>query len=460
MYHEYGAEGSKGPSMLVSCYGHKDFIDLGSSAPVLGAARGLYTSQGNRIFGVFGNIFFEFDIDGNIVYSQTINTAYGSVSFADNQFVVMLVDGSNGYIYNLSTNTLTVISGASFPSSPSSVAYKDTYFIVNNLEAQNSQKYYISDNNLSDPTTAWGDFGTAESNNDSIIALATTTDRVWLFGVNSIEQHYNSGNSNFPFERIANGVFDVGCVSAASIAKINNQLYWVGSNKDGYGVIFRSNGSSYERISDFAIEQTIQRFTTITDAIAFSYQQDGHYFYVVSFDNANETLVFDATTGKWHYRNGFSNGDFIKYEAIFHTFVQNKNLIAMPSENKVFEMDRDTYTYANGYIVRLFNTRIISNENKRMLFKSIELDMEVGVGLASDEVYGHDPHIMMKYSDDGGYTWSSEHSRSFGKTGEFKTRVRWNLTGISRNRIFEFRVVAPVKLIVIDCFAELEALDV
>ena len=41
----------------------------------------------------------------------------------------------------------------------------------------------------------------------------------------------------------------------------------------------------------------------ISDARAFTYQKDGHHFYVLTFPTGNKTFVFDASTSLWHERN-------------------------------------------------------------------------------------------------------------------------------------------------------------
>jgi hypothetical protein len=51
-----------------------------------------------------------------------------------------------------------------------------------------------------------------------------------------------------------------------------------------------------------------------------------------------------------------------------------------------------------------------------------------------------DPQVMLRWSDDGGHTWSNEHWRSMGKTGAYGTRVLWRRLGMTlklRDRVYE-----------------------
>ena len=41
------------------------------------------------------------------------------------------------------------------------------------------------------------------------------------------------------------------------------------------------------------------------------------------------------------------------------------------------------------------------------------------------------PQYMLRWSDDGGHTWSNEHWRSGGGYGEYGTRVRWLRLGMT-----------------------------
>jgi len=70
------------------------------------------------------------------------------------------------------------------------------------------------------------------------------------------------------------------------------------------------------------------------------------------------------------------------------------------------------------------------------------------VAYDSDFDAGTDPKAMLRYSDDGGHTWSNEIWRSVGKIGKYGWRAVWNRLGSSRNRVYELTVSDPVKWVV------------
>ena len=67
---------------------------------------------------------------------------------------------------------------------------------------------------------------------------------------------------------------------------------------------------------------------------------------------------------------------------------------------------------------------------------------------------GSDPQAMMRFSDDGGETWSNQQTRSFGKIGERSKRVKWNRLGVSRGRVYEVAISDPVKVSMVDAYLE------
>jgi hypothetical protein len=83
------------------------------------------------------------------------------------------------------------------------------------------------------------------------------------------------------------------------------------------------------------------------------------------------------------------------------------------------------------------------------------VDAQVGVGLGGAEQLGSDPQMMLRWSDDGGRTWSNEHWESAGRLGRYSWRVIWNRLGTGRSRIFEVVVTDPVAWRLVDAYVQL-----
>lgn len=57
--------------------------------------------------------------------------------------------------------------------------------------------------------------------------------------------------------------------------------------------------------------------------------------------------------------------------------------------------------------------------------------------------------VMLRWSDDGGHTWSNEHWADASKYGEYGKRVIWRRLGMTqklRDRVYEISGTAPVKI--------------
>ena len=59
------------------------------------------------------------------------------------------------------------------------------------------------------------------------------------------------------------------------------------------------------------------------------------------------------------------------------------------------------------------------------------------------------PQAMLRWSNDGGSTWSNEHWTGIGRIGKYTNRAMWRRLGWSRDRIFEVVVTDPVKAVIV-----------
>jgi hypothetical protein len=56
---------------------------------------------------------------------------------------------------------------------------------------------------------------------------------------------------------------------------------------------------------------------------------------------------------------------------------------------------------------------------------------------------------MLRWSDDGGHTWSNEHWAGGGAVGAYNTRIFWRRLGMTlklRDRVYELSGTDPIKI--------------
>jgi len=438
MYPEMVPEGGKEPAFLNRCPGLKLEVTVGT-----GPVRGLWT-LGNNLYVVSGGRLYKVSSSYTVTNLGAVSGT-GPVSMADNGTQLFVACNGPSYIYNASTGVFGQITDPDFPGAVN-VSYLDTYFVFNE---PNSQKIWVTellDGTAIDPL----DFASAEGAPDGVVGVIADHRELWVFGTNSVEVWYNSGNSDFPLSRIQGAFNELGCAAPYSIAKMDNGLFWLGKDARGQGMVYRANGYTGQRISTHAVEWQIQQYGNLSDAIGYTYQQDGHSFYVLVFPSADTTWVYDVATQAWHERAGFVDGAFTRHQGNCQAFFNNNVMIGDYENGNVYSYDLTDYS-DNGAVQKwLRSWRALptgQNNLKRSAQHSLQLDIESGVGLNTGQ--GSDPQVMLRWSDDGGHTWSNEHWVSIGRIGEYGRRAIWRRLGMTmklRDRVYEVSGTDPVKI--------------
>ena len=368
----------------------------------------------------------------------------GPVSIADNGTQIFVAANGPSYIYNATTDVFAQITDPDFPGAVN-VGYLDGYFVFNEPNSQRVWVTSLLDGLSVDPL----DFASAEGAPDQLVGLIIDHREAWLFGTNSVEVWYDAGLVDFPLQRIQGAFNEIGCLAPYSIAKMDNGIFWLGADARGRGIVYRANGYTGQRVSTHAVEWQIQQYDTLNDAVAYTYQQDGHTFYVLNFPSANATWVYDAATQAWHERAGWNNGAFTRHRGNCQVAYNNEIVIGDYQNGNVYAFDLDVYADNGGIQKWLRTWRALptgQNNLRRTAQHAMQLDIETGVGLNLGQ--GSDPQLMLRWSDDGGHTWSSEHWTSAGKIGQYYRRAFWRRLGMTmklRDRVYEVSMTDPVK---------------
>ena len=438
LFPEMVPEGGKQPAFLMRTPG----LEL-KAAVGTGPIRGMWP-HGGYIYVVSGAALYRVSTSWAVTSLGAI-TGTGPVSMVDNGTQIMIAADPDGYIYNTLTGVLAEITDPDYPGA-SVVDYLDGYFV---FIQPNSQKLWITsllEGTSVDPL----DFASAEGDPDNIVSMIVDHREVWLFGDNSTEVWYNSGAADFPLARIQGAYNEIGCAARYSVAKMNNQIYWLGKDFRGQGIVYAANGYQGQRISTHAVEWHLQQYGDLSGAIGYTYQQDGHSFYVLNVPVADTTWVYDAVTGAWHERREWSNGNWSRHRGDNQVFFNGNVLVGDYANGNIYAYDLDVYT-DNGQVQRWLRSwrALPTGENtlRRTAQHALQLDCETGVGLNTGQ--GSDPEVMLRWSDDGGHTWSNEHWRKMGKIGVYGYRTIWRRLGMTlklRDRVYEVSGTDPVKI--------------
>ena len=445
LFPEVIPEGGKEAGFLSRCPGLKYLQTVGT-----GPVRGLWAHQtnGSDFYVASGQEFYK--LSGLTATPTLLGTISGTgpVSIADNGTQLFIACNPRSYIYNETLNTFAEITDIDFPGAVT-VGYLDGYFVFNEPDSQKFWVTQLFEGTQVDPL----DFASSEGSPDGLVGIIVDHREVWLFGTDSVEVWYDAGLADFPLARIQGAFNEIGCVAAFSIAKLDNGLFWLGTDARGQGIVYRANGYTGQRISTHAIEYAIAQYGNISDAVAYTYQQEGHAFYVLTFPSGNATWVYDVATQAWHERAGWDNGEFTRHRSNCQCNFGGNIIVGDYENGNIYVFDLDVYADNSGIQKWLRSWRAIptgQNTLKRSSQHNLQLDCEAGVGINSGQ--GEDPQVMLRWSDDGGHTWSNEYWQSIGKIGQYFKRCIWRRLGMTlklRDRVYEVSGTDPVKITIL-----------
>ncbi len=381
--------------------------------------------------------------------TRLLGSILGNVrcSMERNDDQLCIVNGVNGYVYSVSSG-LTKITDATFDDSslsiPNKVVYLEQRFIFNrpgNIQFFCSQP---------DVTFIGTNFSFAYTDPSSIVSMIADHGEVWLFGKKGTEVWaYNRNEADFPFSRIDGSFVERGCAAVHTPQKIDNSFYWLGDDLS----IYRADGYKPTRISTHAIEVKIKSYANIADAYANTFTEQGHYFYEITFPDL-ATWRYDTSTGLWHEGQDGLSG---QYHASAYEYFNNGNVTGDYRNGNIYTLDMQVYTDNGSTIYRTASTPHIHSGRIRATMDRFEVDIASGEGLTVGQ--GADPQMMMKYSDDGGRTWSAERWANMGKIGEYTRKVVFRNLGMFYQRMFEITLSDSIKPVIIDSFAFVETED-
>ena len=413
-----------------------------------------------------------------------------------NTMITALVSGTGGLgTYTVSTSqtvsstTLYALNFTQIPSSDGAFSGGNTVDIVDNYFVYNkpqSQEWGASD--FLSPVSPNLSYGLKDGAPDNLVSLIVDHREVYLLGENSSEVWVDVGAVPFPFQRIPGTSTQHGIASVFSVARLGNSFAYVSRNIRGEGQIVQMNGYTPVRISTHAVENTLQN-QYIDDAIAWTYQLEGHEIYVVSFPTLDLTWAYDVATQMWHkWLWVDSDNVYHRHRGNCSALFQNIIIVGDHSNGKLYELSKEVYTDDGNEIRRVRRAPHLVADLQRQYFDEFQIQFQPGVGTTGlstqntsnyigDPYYIYpsatlsvppnvtlyianqnaintqdvttNPKAMLRWSNDGGSTWSHEYWVSIGAMGKYKNRAIWRRLGMARDRIFEVVVTDPVNAVIV-----------
>lgn len=404
------------------------------------------------------------------------------VAFANNGLSVstiggdqlMIIDGTDGYIYNVTSTVFTKISGGGWPGTPKHVEFIDGYFVIIN----GALSHYTS--NLYDGLT-WNGIarGSVIATPDNIRTVINHRQTLFFIKEQSTEVWYNAGvdtTKGTPFARQQGAVYDYGIRAKWSLARGGGSFYFLCTQRiaDSGQLIGVAEVTEFSPVlvSPSSINYRIASSTNLDNCFAYFYTESGHSFYVLTNPDDDWTIVYDITTKMWHERSSLMtySTDINRHVSNCYAFFNNKHIIGDYRNSSLYYMSSE-YLNDNGnpiYSYRTAQTIVDINNRDAVFISSLSIDAETGNSVEQSSYIVVTPYaagtsgggdVLIKadgsitagvirpaspfvkaylsWSNDAGHTWSDEYPCDVGTVGQYTTRLLWRRLGRARDRVFK-----------------------
>jgi hypothetical protein len=407
--------------------------------------RGAYAITG-RPFVVFGNGLYELDLGSGTFF----DTFLGMVAVDEHPATLtsngveghqlFVTSGTVGSLFDLTSGVFTasVVTGVSMG------GMIDGFFLALDHETGTLK---ISDSAQDTGGLTWDvtQIANRSAAPDPWISMVVNDRQIVLWGDQTGEIWYDAGSTPFPFALVAGSNFSMGTAAMFSGAVCDGTVYWLGQSAEGSRGVYRLQGYNAIKISTKAIDTALTAYARVDDAEGWSYEEDGHNFYVLNFPAANASWVYDATENLWHKRGRWNNAlnrfDVLAMQS--HCYAFNRHIVVDRESGQYGEMAATIGTEIDGGMIRrVRRSPALVNKLSRVGIGLFELFLESGLGVQSGQ--GSEPLVMLRVSHDGGRNWSSERTRSAGRAGHYDHPVRWLKCGAGRTTVFEVSVTDAI----------------
>lgn len=430
-----------------------------------------------------GTIYLGQTIQGNGVTLGSVVTALGTGVGGIGTYTLSTAStvAIGVTMYSINFSVLPQNDGAF--NGANTVDVMDNYIVYNN---PTTQQWGSTD--LSSPISPQASYSLKDGAPDDLVALIVDHREVYLLGEVSSEVWTDVGAVPFPFQRIPGTSTQHGIAAPFSLARLGNSFAYVSRNNRGQAQIMQMNGYKPERISTHAVENSLTN-KYVDDAIAWTYQLEGHEVYVVSFPTLELTWAYDIASGMWHkWLYTANDNTYQRHRGNCCAVFQGMVLVGDYENGCIYELDKKNYTDNGQKVRRLRRAPHLVTDFQRQYFDELQIQFQPGVGTTglsqpTGDIYVDSPYIiypdaaftigpfqtyiigqqaainntttttnpqaMLRWSNDGGSTWSKEYWVSIGKMGKYTNRAIWRRLGQARDRIFEVSITDPVNAVIV-----------
>jgi hypothetical protein len=296
-------------------------------------------------------------------------------------------------------------------------------------------------------------FATAEARADPLVGLLVDHRELWLFGTQTTEVLYSTGDPFTPFQRLPGGLLEQGSVGPHVARSLSNQVFWVTSSPRGAGTVVQAQGYQPQRISTPPVEWALSQSKRLAEAVGMAYVQEGHAWYGLYVPDLETSWFYDLTTQQWAERGTLwanslqmvrTDPVWYPWRPYLHTFGLGQPLVGSWETGTVYTLDPTCYTDAERPLVRQRVTPVLRQEQEWLTVQRLRVMMETGSGLSHGPIEGVNPQVSLEVSRDGGHVWENARFASAHRQGGYGETVEWRRLGRARQWTFRVSVSDPV----------------
>lgn len=290
---------------------------------------------------------------------------------------------------------------------------------------------------------------------DTTRALIKAGSFLYTFGDRSYQIFSYMNDVEYPFQSPDTAGGAIGIKAPRSVASVGGYVFWLGSSDIGENGVWMMIGNQLQRVSTGDIEHEIEALPNASDAVAQTWQERGHVFYALTFRDSNRTFVYDTTEKLWHTRATYDQNcpnNEAAWRPQFAHLAYGKLIYGTMNDKYLIYQDDNKWSEYDGLpIVRRRSSGIVTDGFTPFYCDCIKLLSNVGQ-FSLNEIYGIgvtapnpdlQPKVALRYSWDGGMTWSQREIADAGPIGRYDWQLEWYGLGMGELLAVEISTSDP-----------------
>lgn len=318
--------------------------------------------------------------------------------------------------FNVFTNSApTAFTLGSMPQ-PNSVASQAGYLF---FSIGNGQLWA---SNLNSTTISSNSFTTAQKRSGGLLRVVAFRDEIFAFGPAGCEVYRDAATSPFPYEFhvfIPRGIAGTHAV-AGDEEGWSNELLWVGDD----GIVYQLDGYTPVPVSTDDVSRIIAK--ALRDGEGDTLEATVHMeglFPIWKLTNPGVwTWEYNVATKNWNERTSYLTDDqraSCSYRA-FDRWIQGDRTTGI-----LFQVDETYFQEDEEPLIYKLRSGAGAVFPSRLQIARMDFDFTTAVGVATgQDPIQTDPLVLIRWSKDGGYNFSSPVQRTIGAQGEGNHRIK------------------------------------